>query len=454
MMKRALISILFLVVINKSFSQFEAVDYAFSGSVKNLMLNPGAKLEYNRLIGVPFLSNTQIFAGNTGFSLYDLFAPESSFDEKFYSTLDGLKNTDFVLSHFKNELFNYGWTDDLMRFKYFGMYWEFDHITYFPADLIRFGVEGNAKDVFKVYDAKYLASKTEFVQTMYFGINKSPSADLNIGFRIKLYSGIANAQSVGNSGSFYTKKGTNNFYTHYLNDIEIEAQSSGYNEDEDKQSYYLSKFIFSGNYGPGFDFGLTYQYSDKTSFSFSVLDLGFIYYAKDLNNYKITGNYRFEGVQIEFPDNYVSYWDEIKDEFNENVKGEENDKAYISFRPTSIYVSVKYGLGDLKNQSCNRFMNPVTEYTSYVGLTAFTKFRPVLPHLGVSGFYEKKWSDHFYTKVNLSIDNFSYSSIGAGMVWNLSKLQFYLSMDNLYGLSDLAKSRKQSLQFGINLINF
>ena len=454
MKKIVYLIVLFIAIIIEARGQFEAVGYDFSGSATSLLLNPGTKINYQKAFGIPVFSNTRLFAGNTGFSLYDLFAPGTGFDEKFYRTLDKLENTDFVLVNIKNEMFNYGWTDDLMRFKYFGMYLEFDHITYFPADFIRLGVYGNAADIYHVYDAKYLASKTDLIETFYFGINKTTSFDLSIGYRFKLYSGIANAQTVGNSGQFYTVDGQRNFYIHHLDNIDIEAQSSGYNENEDTASYYLSKFLFSGNYGLGFDFGLSYRYSDKISLSFSVLDLGFIYYRKDINNYKISGDYQFEGIEIQFSDNYEDYWADITDEFNEKVIAEDNTDPYFSIRPASFYFSLKYGMGDLKNQSCKDFMNPRNEYNNYIGITAYSQLRPVKAHVGISGFYEKKWSSRLSTKINLSMDNYSYSSIGAGLLWTTGKLQWTVTMDNLYGLTDLAKSRKQSLQIGLNLLYF
>jgi len=435
-------------------AQFNAVSYDFAGSASVLQTNPGSDFKYKKLFGIPLLSNMQLFTGSSGFTLYDLFAPEGSFTDKVYATVADLDNTDYILTNYRQDLFSIGWTDDLQRFKYLGMYWEFDQIIYTPKDLLQLGLDGNAPHIFETYQAKYIAGKAEFIQTMYYGIYKKPTPVLSVGYRFKLYSGIANAQTVGNEGTFYTTEGENNFYIHYLNNLDVNFQSSGYNEDEDTAGYYISKFLFSGNYGPGFDFGLTYQYSDKMSISASLLDLGFVYYTKDINNYHVVGDYTYEGVDIQFPNTYYDYWKELKDSFNENVYGEENSDNYISFRPTTLYTSLKYGMGDLTHQDCENFMNPKNEYTSFVGLTGFAQLRPVKVHLGISAFYEQKWSKRFYTKLNLTADNFSYTALGGGVVWNIGNLQLMITADNLLGLSDLAKSKKQSFQFGLNMIKF
>jgi len=72
----------------------------------------------------------------------------------------------------------------------------------------------------------------------------------------------------------------------------------------------------------------------------------------------------------------------------------------------------------------------------------------------VSAFFEKKWSKYFFTKLNLTADNYSYFSVDGGFVINMGRLQLSLLVDNLVGLSDLAKSRKQAVHFGLNIIKF
>jgi len=184
-----------------------------------------------------------------------------------------------------------------------------------------------------------------------------------------------------------------------------------------------------------------------------LLDLGFIYYTTDINSRYIKGSYRYEGVNLQFPEqSFIDYWQSIKDEFNEKIKNEESRKNYISWRPAQVYTSVKYGLGDISHQKCEDFLHPKTVYTNFVGLTGFAQYQPVKIHWGISGFYERKWSKHLYTKFNMTADNFSYYALGGGLVLNLGHLQFSLIADNLLGFSDLAQSRKQAVQFGLNFV--
>ena len=454
-MKKNFLLIIFIGFITNINAQFEPVAYDFVGNATSLQTNPGIKYPYKQLFGVPLLSNIQVFGGITGFNLSDLFETASgSFEEKYYKTLNRLKDTDFILVHSRQDLLNIGWSNQIDQFKSFGLYWDFDHITYIPTQFLKLGTYGNEHYPDKTFDAKYLASKTEFVQTMFFGINKNINTKLNLGWRFKLYSGLANAQSVHNSGKFYTTKGQNNFYTHHLDEVDLKFQSSGYNENSDI-NHYIGKLFFSGNYGPGFDFGLSYEITDKTILTASLLDLGFIYYTTDINNYTVKGSYQYEGVQMQFSENlFNDYWKDVRDTFNKEIKKNKNKNSYISWRPTTLYTSIKSGIGNFKHQKCYNFLNPVTHYSSYIGLTGYAQYRPIKPHLGISGFFEKKWNKYFYTKLNLTADNYAYFSVDGGFVINMGRLQLSLLVDNLIGLSDLAKSQKQAVHFGLNIIKF
>ncbi len=448
--------LILLFWVNFSLSaQFHPLEYDFESFAHSLSYNPGIKYPYEKLFSVPLLGNSEIFMGNSGFSLADLFSQGGNFNEKLYQTVHQLKNTDFFTAHYHQELFTYGWTDDLERFKYIGMYWDFDHFNTVPGDFIQLGLDGNASHLQDVYDLRFLSTRTEFVQTIYYGMNKQANWQLNVGYRIKLYSGIVNGQSVGNHGKFYTNEGENNYYAHHLDNINLNVYSSSFSNNP-TTSEIVNKFLFSKNFGPGLDLGLTYKYTDRLQLSASLLDLGFIYYTSKIRNYKVQGSYIFEGAHVEFPENSViNYWTQIKNDFNKKIKSGENKQNYISWRPTSFYVGLKYGLEDLKHPKCEDFLNIKDNYTSFLGAIGFYQYRPFQSiYWGASLYYQKKWSKFFHTKINFTADNFGYTSLGAAMVLNIKRFQFYIAADNLIGLSDLSASKKQSVNMGINIIQF
>jgi len=447
--------IVFFCVVGVSQAQFYPVSYDFTPDAQVLQTNPGAVYPYKYYVGIPVLGGTSVFAGNSGFSMADLFGTQNTFQQKVINTLNTLNNTDHVLVNYRQDVLSAGFKTESGVLHHFGLYEEIDHITYIPADLIRLGFEGNASHLNDVYDARILATKTEFIQTLYYGINKRISNKLQLGFRFKLYSGIANVQSVYNSGKFYTTEGVHNYYAHHLDDIDISLNTSGFNEDADSAGYYTNKLLYSGNYGPGLDFGLTYKSNENLTWTASLLDLGFIYYTKDIHNFHLKGNYTFEGANMQFPENnFIDYWKDIKEDFKGEIKNTKSTDAYMSYRPVTLYTSLKYSAGSLKKQNCDNFLHPKTSFSDFFGLIGYAQYRPLKIHLGASAYYEKKWSKYISTRLNYTVDNYSYSGIGAGMVANLGAFQVYLMTDNIIGLTDLAKTKKLSFQLGLNIIKF
>jgi len=437
---------------NSSQAQFESVSYDFSGSLSILNTNPGSLSNNQQAFGIPLLTNTQIFIGNSGFTPHQLLSEGSNFQTNINSILSNLKNTDHSLVNTRYDLFNYVWENKKGTWFQVGLYWMFDHFNYYPADLLRLANEGNAPHIYKVYDLKYIASKTNFFQTIYFGTQSKINRNFTIGYRIKLYNGIANIQSIKNTGEFYTTDGNNNYYIHHLKNIKLQLQTSGYNENADF-NYYLSKTFLGGNMGLGTDIGLTYQYNKRTQITASLLDIGFIFYSKNINNFSVTGNFQYEGVALQYSENgNIDYWKDIKDEFDKNISQKTNNNPYVSWQPTRFYTSIKYGFNNNRKKSCENFLNPNEDFNAFVGITGFAQWRPLKIHSGISAFYEQKWSPSFYTKINLTADSFSNYSIGSGVLINIRSIQLYLMAENIFSFSDLAKSSKNAIQFGINWV--
>jgi len=49
------------------------------------------------------------------------------------------------------------------------------------------------------------------------------------------------------------------------------------------------------------------------------------------------------------------------------------------------------------------------------------------------------------------LDSYSYSNVGAGIVGDFGKFNFYLAADNMLQYGNLAKSKSISLQLGFNI---
>ena len=144
--------------------------------------------------------------------------------------------------------------------------------------------------------------------------------------------------------------------------------------------------FLGGNLGVGFDFGFTYHLSKQLEITGSIIDLGFINYSKKNKVYTAKGNFTLEGINFLFdPSSSVDYFTQLEEDFEENVKREENEDSYIAWRPTKINSSIKYSFGEKRSRFCYDLRN--NEYFSNaIGLQLFSVFRPLSPQIGLTGF--------------------------------------------------------------------
>jgi hypothetical protein len=202
----------------------------------------------------------------------------------------------------------------------------------------------------------------------------------------------------------------------------------------------------------GIDVGVTYKITPQLEFSGSILDLGFINHKKNTKNTSITGNFVFEGVALEFNnDNNFENWDEIDQRFQDEIPVTDDFESYISWRPTKLNLALKYSFGDYRSKICydNTYKN---FYTDAIGVQLYNVFRPLSSQLALTGFYEKAITNKIHTKVTYTVDDFSYSNIGAGLSVQLGSFNFYGLVDNLLEYGDLSSTNSASFQLGFNLI--
>jgi hypothetical protein len=126
-------------------------------------------------------------------------------------------------------------------------------------------------------------------------------------------------------------------------------------------------------------------------------------------------------------------------------------ESYISWRPTKLNLALKYNFGEYRSKICydNTYKN---FYTDAIGLQLYNVFRPLSSQLALTGFYEKAITNKIHTKLTYTIDDFSYTNVGAGLSVQLGNVNFYGLVDNLLEYGDLSSAYSASFQLGFNLI--
>ncbi|MGJ8734153.1 MAG: DUF5723 family protein [Cellulophaga sp.] len=466
-------TILFFVCTFLGYAQNKQLMYDFKEVPQSILLNPGIETGLGMYVGVPLLSGISFQAGSSGASVNDFFANDGlDINDKIRErALYGMKPTDELSGSFQVEILNVGFRSKKNpdNFYSFGIYTEGDAIGYWFKDYAILGFEGNANRLNQRFNLSHLKTRGEMVNVFHFGINKRVDRNLIVGARAKLYSGIFSFRSTKNEGYFVTTPGENNLLASTLV-ADMELQTSGLNSIKDANddgtgvgSLLAKRGMLGGDLGVGVDLGFTYQLNRNTTITGSILDLGFISHSNDVKNYTLKGQATVEGVQVILPDALADpsqdFWQNLIDDVDGLIPYEENNKSYITFRPTKLYGSIRYNFGEQNRsvQDCDckaGGSKGSLGFPNAVGGQLYVINRPRGPQTAVTAFYQRNFGKAVSLKTTYTIDKFSATNVGFGANLNIGPVNIYAMADNLIGYKNVAASQYASFQLGINVISW
>ncbi len=446
-------------------SQNKQFLYGFKEIPQSLLENPGGEVNFDKHIGIPFLSGIYVNATSSNKLISNLFAKEVDLNANYQAIIHELSSKDFLAIHEQVEVLNIGYrlknTKDYISF---GFYQELDLIAYHPKDFAVLYYQGNydtngnivSNRRLNLEDINY---KGEAFGVFHVGVSRKVNKKLNIGARVKLYSGAYNTQSISNRGTITIQQDNNNNFQTVLNGVDAKFSNSGLTEISKGNiiSTAIKNGLSGGNLGLGLDLGFTYHFRDDLTLLGSVLDLGFINYSKDINTYSISGDIEINGLDIFNPpnDKPLDYWKDIKVDIDAQISMDTLHFSYISFRPPKVYTSLfyKFGRYNRRSGSCAIGENLNNKaYLNEVGVQLYSIFRVVKPQLAASLFYTRRITKFLKTKVTYTVDSYSFYNVGVGVSSQLGKFNFYTAVDNLFGVTDMYNSKKITLSLGMNLI--
>ncbi|MDT0607921.1 DUF5723 family protein [Croceitalea rosinachiae] len=474
--------VLFVILMGMAVShaQNKQLLYDFYEIPQSLILNPGVKTPYKWHTGIPVLSGFSFQVGTSGVTVNDLFAEDgidftTKFRDKVINSLS--QNDDFGYSG-QLEIFNAGFRSVKNPKDYysFGAYGEGFASIFWPKDLAILAFEGNANNLNRRFDFNDLSTQGEAVSVLHFGINRKVNDKWTIGARAKIYSSVYEFKSTSNSGYFVTTQGEDNILRNTVV-ADVTMRTSGVEEildiiDDDTGStqadlakLLLSRSLFGGNLGLGFDLGFTHKLNENSFLTASLLDLGFIYHTKDIKNYTLNGAASNEGIEIRLPEDLTNLsndiWQDLVDDFERLIPFETNDESYISLRPIKLNVSYRYNFGQQRDkpENCDCGIKPVNrtenfDYKNALGAHLFVINRPRGPQAALTAFYQKRLGKVLALKTTYTADKYTLTNIGLGLNLQVGPINFYILGDNLLGYQNIPASNYASLQFGFNIISW
>jgi hypothetical protein len=454
---------IFLLVSTVVFGQNKQILYGFKEIPQSLLVNPGGVVpeEQRYHFGVPLLSQFHINGGASGISVYDIFG-ESSVDinTRIDNKIFEMTNNDFFTATQQLEIVNFGWRKNETTYFSAGIYEEFDFIFYYPRDLAILAWEGNADYLGYEFDLGEVSTTGDLTMVYHFGMNKQMSDKLTLGARGKVYSSIASHRSTNNQGTFVTEvvEGSENIYEHRIQDVDMLVESSGYEDIIENGTGAIGRrALFGGSLGVGMDLGITYDISDNFTASASVLDLGVIFHNSATKNYRATGDYTLDGIELLFPaledgETTFPYYNNLEDELEGEVPIDTLYNSYTQMRPLKFNASISYDMGELfRGGKCDCLDMDPGEDNELLGLQVYGIKRPKSLQMAGTLFYYRKLFEFLAGKVTYTVDPYSFSNIGLGLAVDLGRFNAYVAADNILRYGNIAKAKSISLQFGFNI---
>ena len=127
-------------------------------------------------------------------------------------------------------------------------------------------------------------------------------------------------------------------------------------------------------------------------------------------------------------------------------------QTFVSWRPIKFNGAVKYSYGRARSiKEC--YDETYKEYYSNsVSVQLYAITRPLSTQVAATLFFEKSISEKFHAKLTYTANDYSMSNIGVGVSTQVRIFHMYGLVDNIFNMTNLAKAKSASVQFGFNLI--
>jgi hypothetical protein len=297
---RKLILISLLLVSVFGFSQNKEILYNFTTIPQTLLTNPGADISYKTYIGIPLLSGINFNISTNGPSAYDVYGNTGvSLDTKLTSIARKMSINDRISLNEQIDILNVGLKigdENSKNYVSFGVYQEFDFLTYLPKYFINSAVGILPIGQINLTDVN---ARAEMLTIFHLGLHKKINKKLVVGIRAKAYSSIFNFNSTHNSGSasVILNSGEGNPISYVENNPNLIVNTSGIRKyrvssSNEASSDLMNKFFLGENTGLGFDAGITFYPYENKQFTASIIDVGYVNHSKEVENFVLkTGTF-------------------------------------------------------------------------------------------------------------------------------------------------------------------
>ncbi len=422
----------------------------------SVSLNPAVQYRCRYYIQLPVLSSFKLALNHTGFGYNNLFTSQA---DTFVPDLDGiykkLKKNNFLRFDMHFNILGVGF-----RIKKMPFHFQINNNTAFylqyPRGLLglKDGNWDQDKDApVETIDLSGIGLHAVNYTNIALGASRKITEKLVLGARIKYILGAANLHFARSDFKLNTTMDplalgfeidyrVNSSFPVQLSYDENGLVSSAQTDFSDP----LHAFLLNKNRGFGLDLGAIYEYTDRMVFSASLLDLGFIRWRSNVNNFQASGEYSYTGIDLRpvaEGQAQASTLDSLVRSVQEAFEWEGGQNKYFTGLSTKLFLGGTYRLiNNLQVGALTRFH--VYGKTVQPSFSLLTKYTPI------------RW---FTITLNQSYANYTFNNTGLGLSFGHKGAQFFLVTDNIPfrwvsggGAFWPYSARKLDLRFGLNII--
>lgn len=430
-----LILVFLLSVVGTLFSQRNFTLHQHQNMHQAMHLNPAFRP--NVRIYISAASGLHSFGLNhSGFTWNDLAVKrdiDDSLELRPANAIAKMEELNHIDYDMVNELFGFGLRINKMHFSFTASNRTQLAFNY-PKDLFKFVFEGNGASLLgERANLDGLGLRFNSYLEYGMGANRTFLDDkLVVGGRFKLISGIANVHTARSKLGIYTDSTTFDITL----DGAMTLNTSGYagfsTSDLTNLGFtYLTRFP---NLGMGLDLGASYTITDKINVSASVVDLGFINWKTNNQNF-ITNdvNFTFQGVDINQFLQDTNFVSNFTDSLQGIFDASQDSSAYRTALSTRFYLGGTFKVLPILHINALWFNEFI-----------LGKYRPGFA-LGATF----RLGEILSASANYSMYGRANKNIGLGVNLRLGSVQFFAMTDNILGVLDLSSSKNWHANAGL-----
>ncbi len=428
------------------------------------LMNPASQQYCNFYINLPLAGGASASVMSSSVSFSDLVFPGTGeYSDSLITILHPSYNIDDFLGklHKKNyiapvvtaNVLSFGFRAKNLYF-HLGVTEHASLYLGYPKDMMTLLFKGNAAFAGDEADLSSMAMDATLYGSYHVGVSARVTDALSLGLRAKFLSGVANV-SLNNGGTHLSIDGED--YTHTLDadlemdlsaPVEVVTDSAGdvtdivLKDDFDTPENVLYYLIHPDNPGFAFDVGVRYRFNERFMLAASVLDLGMIWWKRDVNNLISQGQFIFRGLDASPVFNVYDTTtledvaDHLLDSLEAVFKPRVEHTAYNTALSPKLYAGGTFNLTPsvslgILSRSEFRRKNIIQSFTFTVNTAV------------------KRWLNF---TASYTYSNHSYNNVGAGLSLRGGPIQFYFMTDYVLGYLYPDTSHALGGWFGLNLM--